>query len=85
MSVCVHAVAPTTRCQIFDEAKTKRPASILIALEFRNRRLSRGNTVEAYNTGTPGSATVLVLDFGLLDLSDRREQLDQVLIASRPW
>lgn len=85
MSICIHAVATTTGGKVLDEAKTKRSTAVLISLEFRNCRLSRVHTVEAHNAGTPRSAAVLVLDFGLLNFSNCCKQFDQVLIASRPW
>lgn len=85
VSVRVHDVASTTRCKVLDEAEAKRSAAVLIPLEFRNRRLSCVDTVETHNAGTPRAAAVLVLDFGLLNFSNRGEQFDQVLIASRPW
>lgn len=82
MRVRVHAVA--SRLDVFDEAQTKGSASILIALELRDCSLGRVGIVEADDSATARSTAGLVLDLGLLDLSDSREQLNEIFIASGP-
>lgn len=85
MRIRIHDIAAATRCKVLDVAETERSATVLVSLELRDCRLGRVDTVEAYDSGTPRSAAILVLDLGLLNLSYRRKQFDQVLIASRPW
>ena len=82
MSVGIHGIATSTGSDVFDVAQSERPATILVALEFRDCRFGSASVVEANNTCATRPTTILVLDFGLLHLSDRREQLDQVLITS---
>lgn len=85
MRVRVHAVIGATGLEIPHEAETKGPAAVLVALELGNGGIGRFGAVEADNTGAARSSTWFVLDFGLLDLSDRGEQVDEVLVARRPW
>lgn len=83
MGVGVHAV-DSSWCHVLNEAKAKRSPSILVALELRDRCLGSVRAVKAHNTCTPRASTRLVLDLSLLNLTDGREQLNKVFIASGP-
>ena len=85
MSVGIHGIATSTGSDVFDVAQPKRPSTILVALEFRDGRLSSAGVVETDDSRSSRSAAVLVLNFSLLDLANRCEQLDEVFIARRPW
>ena len=85
MSVGIHGIATSTGSDVFDVAQPKRPYTILVALEFRDGRLSSTGVVETDDSRSSRSAAVLVLNFSLLDLANRCEQLDEVFIARRPW
>jgi hypothetical protein len=80
--ICVHAVP--TRLNVLDKAETKGAAAVLIALELRDGSLGRVGIVEADHSAATRSAAGLVLDLGLFDLADGREQLDEIFIASGP-
>jgi len=84
MSVGIHAVN-SSRCHVLDEAEAKRSPSILIALELRDRCLSSVRAVKTHYTCTSRASTGLVLNLSLLNLTNGREQLDEVFIASGPW
>lgn len=81
--VGVHGVT-TTLVQVLDVAQTQRPAAVLISLKLVDGGFGGVGIVEANNTAATRAATRLVLDFGLLDLADSREQLNEIVIARRP-
>ena len=81
MSISLHRLALV---EILDKAQVQGTATILVALELLNGRLGSIGTVESNNARSAGAATGLILDFGLLDLADGGEELDQIVVASRP-
>ena len=83
MGVGVHSIR-RARGDVLDEAQAERAAAILVALEFADGGVGSLSIVESDNTGTAGSSAGLVLDLGLLNLADRREKLDQIIVAGRP-
>ena len=83
-SLGLHSISTTAGCLILDEAQAKWAATILVTGEFFDGSLCVFCSVEANNTSAPGSAVRLVLNFGLLDLSDGGEELDQILVACGP-
>lgn len=83
MGIRVHAVA-TARREVLDVAQAKRTATVLVALELGNGRLGGVGAVEADNTAAARATARLVLNLGLLDLTDCREQLDEIVVACRP-
>ncbi len=80
----LHSISATAWSLIFDEAQTKRATTVLVTRELFDSSLRVLSSVEANNASASGSAIGLVLDFGLLDLSDGGEELDQVLVACGP-
>lgn len=83
----VVAAAGLTRAllvEVLGVAQLQRTTTVLVALELRNGSLGRVGVVEPDDTGTARATAWLILDLGLLDLANRSEQLDQVLIARRP-
>lgn len=79
----VHAVT-TALGEVLDVAESKLATTILVSLELGDGSIGGLGSIESHDTGTSGAAAWLVLDFGLLDLSDGSEELDQVLIAGGP-
>jgi hypothetical protein len=65
-----HSISTTARSLILDEAQTKRATTVLVTREL----LDSGLRIF-------GSAVWLILDFGLLNLSDGSEEFDQILVA----
>jgi hypothetical protein len=74
MGVRVHGLG--AGMDILDKAETKGPSTVLVALELRDGRLSSVGVVEPDDAGTARPSTGLILDLGLLHLTDCREQLD---------
>lgn len=70
--------------QILDEAQVKWSAAILVSLELGNCRVRRFRGVKPDDSRTTRSTTGLILYLSLLDFADGSEQLNQVLVASRP-
>lgn len=85
MSIGVHGVSAATWSEVLDVAESKWPSSVLIALELGNGCLGSSRAIKANNTSSTGATARLILDFGLFDLADRREELDQIFVASGPW
>lgn len=83
MGVGIHSVC-RARCDVFHEAQAKWAATVLVALELADSGVGSFSIVESDNTGTTGSSTWLVLNLGLLNLSDSREELDQIIVTGRP-
>jgi hypothetical protein len=82
--VSVHGVAATWGL-VLDEAQSERTTSILITGEFFDCGVGILGRVETNNTSSTRSSVRLILNFGLLDLSDSGEEFDKILVASRPW
>lgn len=82
--VRVHAVVAATGLEVSHEAQTQRPAAVLVTLELGNGGIGGLGAVEADNTGAARPSTWLVLNLGLLDLSNRGEQVDKILVARGP-
>jgi hypothetical protein len=86
---------------VLDVGKTQRSTAILVTSEFSyrcvsrlisnslgehtNRRLCVGSLLEFNHTGSARATVGLVLNLGTFDLSNRGEELDEILVASRPW
>jgi hypothetical protein len=70
--------------EILDKGQTKWSPAVLVALELGNSGIRTVGTIEANDAAAPGASTGLVLNLGLLYLTDGGEEFDQVLIASRP-
>ena len=85
MSVGIHGIATSTGGDVFDVAQPKGPSTILVALEFRDGRLSGAGVVKTDDSRPSRSTAVLVLNFSLLNLANRCEQLYKVFVACRPW
>ena len=83
VGVSVHDIV-STLIQVLDKAQVERTATVLVTLELGDGRLSGVGTVEANHTSASGTATGLVLNLSLLNLSDGCEQLDQIIVAGRP-
>jgi hypothetical protein len=76
-----HSISTTARSLILDEAQTKRATTVLVTRELLDSGLRIFGSVEADNASASGSAVWLILDFGLLNLSDGSEEFDQILVA----
>jgi hypothetical protein len=83
MGICVHDVV-SALVQILHKAQVERAATILVALKLGNGSLRSLGGIESNYASTTRTTTRLVLDLSLLDLSDRGEQLNQVVVAGRP-
>lgn len=83
MGVRVHAVI-TARREVLDVAQAKRTATVLVALELGNGSLGSVGAVETDNTAPTRATARLVLNLGLLDLTDCREELDEIIVTCRP-
>lgn len=84
MSLSLHVVCPAL-VGVFDVAQVQRTSTILVALKLSDTGFGRVGSVEADDTSASRSTARLVLNLRLLDLSNRREKLDKVVIASGPW
>ena len=81
----VHAgVLNATGLEVPHEAETQGPAAVLVTLELGDGGVRGLGTVETDNAGAARPSARLVLDLGLLDLADGREQIDQILVARGP-
>lgn len=83
MGISIHSIC-SARCKILDEAQAERATAVLVALELANSCVGSLGVVESDDSGTTGPATWLVLDLGLLDLADSREEFDQIVVAGGP-
>lgn len=81
--VGVHCVAPAG-LEVLDVAEPELTATVLISLELGYGSIGCLGGIESHNTSSPGAATWFVLDLGLLNFTDRPEQLDKVLVAGGP-
>ena len=69
MGIGIHHVT-SAGSDVLDEAEAKGSAAVLVALEFGDRGFGSVGAVEPNNTRTARSTARLVLDLGLLDLTD---------------
>lgn len=83
VNICVHAVEAVGN-QVFDEAQSERPATILVTLKLGDGCVCRVCGIEADDAGATRTTTAFVLDLGLLDLSNGGEQFDEVLVTGGP-
>lgn len=81
--VGVHGV-PTTWLEIPDETEAELASAVLVALELGNGCIGSLGRVETDDASASGATAGFVLDFCLLDIANRAEQLDEILVASRP-
>lgn len=81
--VGVHCVA-TAGLEVLDVAEPELTATVLVTLELGYGSIGRLGSIESDDTSSSGAATRFVLDLGLLNFTNRAEQLDQVFVASRP-
>lgn len=77
-------VAAVVLVQVLDEAKTKSTATVLVTLELGDSSLGRLAVVKADNAGTARATTGLVLNLSLLNLADSHEEVNEIIVASRP-
>lgn len=84
VGIGVHAVFTTTWMKVSDIAQAQRSATVLISLELRNGGFRGFSRIEADDTRAARTAAWLILDLGLLHLSDSGEQIDEVLITCGP-
>lgn len=83
--VGVHAVTTAALREVLDVAESKLAATVLVSLELRDGSIGGLGSIKANHAGAPGASAWLVLDLRLLDLSDGSEELNQILVAGRPW
>lgn len=69
---------------VLDEAKAKRAAAVLVSRELGNGSIRVVDGVEADNTSAARTSIGLILNLSLLNLADRGEELNEILIAGRP-
>lgn len=81
----VHGITTTALCEVLDITESKLAATVLVSLELGDGSISGLSSIEAYDAGASGAAARLILDLGLLDLSNGPEKLDQVFITGGPW
>ena len=95
----LHSVSVASR-RVFDEGQAKRTATILIPSKFRcvisaivqiimvventNSGLCIVGGVELDDTSTAGATIQFILYLGALDFSDSSEELNKILVTSRP-
>lgn len=84
VGIRVHAVVTAAWLEVPYEAETKGTTAVLVALELGDGSVRGISTVEPNDTGAAGSPTRLILDLGLLDLTDGGEQIDQILVTRGP-
>lgn len=84
MGIRRHVVG-TALVEVLDKAEVQGTTTVLVSLELGDGRLSSLRTIEANHAGSSRPATGLVLNLSLLNLADGGEELDQVVIAGRPW
>lgn len=77
-------VSPTRTARVQGKGQSERTSTILVIGELGDGLFSILGRSEANHTRAARAAVGLVLDFGLLDLADGLEELDQVIIAGRP-
>jgi hypothetical protein len=80
-SLGFHCISTSTRGLILDVAQTKWATTILVARELLDSGFGILGGIKSNNASTAGSTVRLILDFGLLDLSDSGEKLDKILVA----
>jgi hypothetical protein len=95
-----HSIAAVAHVGVLDVGKTQGPATVLVSSELgyacvsdektkstdklTDRGLSICSLLKLDHTGSARATVGLVLDLGTLDLANRSEELDEVLVASRP-
>lgn len=84
MGVGIHAVTGSTRGKVFDEAQAQRTSTVLVALELLDCGVRGIGIVKANDARAARATAGLILDLGLLYLTNSREELDEILIAGRP-
>jgi hypothetical protein len=83
VGIGIHAVTGARR-DILDVAQAERATAVLITLEFGDGGLGRVGTVEANHTTAARPTAWLVLDLGLLNLTNGGEEFNKIVIARRP-
>lgn len=84
MGIRVHAVVTAAWLEVPYEAQTEGTTPILVALELGDGSVGGVGTVEPNDTGAARPPTRLILNLGLLDLTDGGEQIDQILVTRGP-
>lgn len=79
----LHHVA--TLVEVLDVCETERTTAVLIASELLDSGLSVALRAELDYARASRAAIGLVLDLSPLNLADRGEELDQIIVASAPW
>lgn len=78
-----HGVS-ASRGLVLDEAQAERTTAVLVSRELGDGRLRVVGVVETNDAGATRASIWLVLNLGLLNLADRGEELNEILIAGRP-
>lgn len=73
MNIGVHAITATLSVEVSDEAQSQWSATILVPLELGDCSLCGFCRIETDYTSSTGATARLVLNLGLLNLSDSRE------------
>ena len=80
-----HSIVVRSWGLVLNEAEAEWATTVLVTRELGDGSLGVLDTIEANDTGSAGTSVWLVLNLGLLDLSDGGEELDKILVAGGPW
>lgn len=83
VGIGIHAVSGSRR-DILDVAQAERPTAVLITLKLGDGGLGRVGTVEADHTAAARPTARLVLDLGLLNLTNGGEEFNKIVVARGP-
>lgn len=82
--VGLHGIT-TAGLDVPDVAEPQLTPAVLVALKLGNGSVGGVGGIKTDDTSASRAAARFVLDLRLLNISDGAEELDQVLIACRPW
>lgn len=82
--VGLHSVT-TAGLDVSDVAEPQLATAVLVALKLGNGSIGSVGGIETDDTSASGAATRFILNLRLLYISNGAKELDQVLIACRPW
>lgn len=80
----LHRLVLAGRRDVLDERDSERTSSVLVSSKFGDGCFGSVRGVEFDHTGPARAAIEFVLDLGPLNLSDRGEEIDKVLVARGP-
>lgn len=84
MDIGVHAITTALSVEVPDEAQSQWSATILVPLELGDCSLRGFSRIETNHTSSARPTARLVLNLGLLNLSDSGEQFNKILVARGP-